>query len=158
MPPRYNKNHQRLQLCMHKEGRAATLLPRATFKDSCTVACARRKMGLQSLPVAFGVDMAKWITVATIDITQAAVAAYLFLGLKEPLYGGILTALILPQASPFLGCACMQILLSSKAVMPAGWSQLRQCSGVLAGAAKPSAWLRVWDMFGYALRLHALVA
>lgn len=56
-----------------------------------------RKMGLQSLPVAFGVDTAKWITVGTIDITQFAVAAYLFLGLKEPIYGGILTALILPQ-------------------------------------------------------------
>ena len=56
-----------------------------------------RKMGLQSLPVAFGVETAKWITVATIDVTQAAVAAYLFIGLKEPLYGGILTALILPQ-------------------------------------------------------------
>jgi 4-hydroxybenzoate polyprenyltransferase len=58
---------------------------------------ARRKLGLQSLPVAFGVDTAKWITVATIDVTQAAVAAYLFLGLNEPLYGAILTALILPQ-------------------------------------------------------------
>ncbi|CAL5218806.1 g532 [Coccomyxa viridis] len=56
-----------------------------------------RKMGLQSLPVAFGVDTAKWITVGTIDVTQFAVAAYLFLGLKEPIYGGILTALILPQ-------------------------------------------------------------
>ncbi len=54
-------------------------------------------MGLQSLPVAFGVETAKWITVGTIDVTQFAVAAYLFLGLKEPLYGGILTALILPQ-------------------------------------------------------------
>ncbi|BDA44052.1 Chlorophyll synthase, chloroplastic [Coccomyxa sp. Obi] len=56
-----------------------------------------RKMGLQSLPVAFGVETAKWITVGTIDVTQAAVAAYLFLGLNEPLYGAILTALILPQ-------------------------------------------------------------
>ena len=54
-------------------------------------------MGLQSLPVAFGVDTAKWITVGTIDITQFSVAAYLFFGLHEPLYGGILTALILPQ-------------------------------------------------------------
>jgi 4-hydroxybenzoate polyprenyltransferase len=27
-------------------------------------------MGLQSLPVAFGVDTAKWICVASIDITQ----------------------------------------------------------------------------------------
>lgn len=67
---------------------------------ACIPAAARRKMGLQSLPVAFGVETAKWITVATIDVTQAAVAAYLFLGLKEPLYGGILTALILPQARP----------------------------------------------------------
>lgn len=56
-----------------------------------------RKMGLQSLPVAFGVETAKWITVGTIDITQAAVAAYLFFGLNEPLYGAILTALVLPQ-------------------------------------------------------------
>lgn len=61
-------------------------------------------MGLQSLPVAFGVETAKWITVATIDVTQAAVAAYLFLGLKEPLYGGILTALILPQVRTWHLC------------------------------------------------------
>ena len=62
-------------------------------------------MGLQSLPVAFGVDTAKWITVGTIDITQFAVAAYLFFGLNEPLYGGILTALILPQVllTPIVG-------------------------------------------------------
>ena len=32
-------------------------------------------MGLQSLPVAFGVDAAKWICVASIDATQLAVAA-----------------------------------------------------------------------------------
>lgn len=57
-------------------------------------------MGLESLPVAFGVETAKWITVGTIDVTQAAVAAYLFLGLNEPLYGAILTALILPQVLP----------------------------------------------------------
>ena len=63
--------------------------------DACLLIC--RKMGLQSLPVAFGVDTAKWITVGTIDITQFSVAAYLFFGLHEPLYGGILTALILPQ-------------------------------------------------------------
>jgi hypothetical protein len=59
-----------------------------------------RKMGLESLPVAFGVETAKWITVGTIDVTQAAVAAYLFAGLHEPLYGAILTALILPQVKP----------------------------------------------------------
>lgn len=31
-------------------------------------------MGLQSLPVAFGVDTAKWICVASIDATQASAA------------------------------------------------------------------------------------
>jgi len=64
-------------------------------------ACApRRKMGLQSLPVAFGVDTAKWITVGTIDVTQFAVAAYLAFGLHEPVYAAVLTALILPQVPP----------------------------------------------------------
>lgn len=29
-----------------------------------------RAMGLQSLPVAFGIDTAKWICVSTIDVTQ----------------------------------------------------------------------------------------
>ena len=29
-----------------------------------------RALGLQSLPVAFGVDTAKWICVGSIDITQ----------------------------------------------------------------------------------------
>ena len=37
-----------------------------------------RALGLQSLPVAFGVEAAKWLTVGTIDLTQLAVAAYLF--------------------------------------------------------------------------------
>ena len=79
-------------------------------------------MGLQSLPVAFGVDTAKWITVATIDITQAAVAAYLFLGLKEPLYGGILTALILPQAGPFRVHQCIRLTMhGGHAIWPVGW-------------------------------------
>ncbi|KXZ49211.1 hypothetical protein GPECTOR_22g801 [Gonium pectorale] len=56
-----------------------------------------RKMGLQSLPVAFGVDTAKWICVSTIDVTQLGVAAYLAWGLKEYTYAGVLLALILPQ-------------------------------------------------------------
>lgn len=56
-----------------------------------------RKMGLQSLPVAFGVDTAKWITVGTIDVTQIAVALYLAFGRHTPIYAGVLTALILPQ-------------------------------------------------------------
>ncbi len=36
-----------------------------------------RELGLRSLPVQFGVDTAKWLTVATIDVTQLSVAAYL---------------------------------------------------------------------------------
>ena len=65
------------------------------------LACAqRRQMGLQSLPVAFGVETAKWITVGTIDVTQFSVAAYLAFGLHEPVYAAVLTALILPQARP----------------------------------------------------------
>lgn len=56
-----------------------------------------REMGLQSLPVAFGVDTAKWITVGTIDVTQLSVAAYLFFGLDLKVYGAVLLALVLPQ-------------------------------------------------------------
>jgi chlorophyll/bacteriochlorophyll a synthase len=56
-----------------------------------------RALGLQSLPVAFGIDTAKWITVGTIDATQIAVAAYLAFGLEEPVYGAVLLALVLPQ-------------------------------------------------------------
>lgn len=56
-----------------------------------------RAMGLQSLPVAFGVDTAKWICVASIDATQLGVAAYLAFGLNEPIYGAVLLGLILPQ-------------------------------------------------------------
>ena len=35
-------------------------------------------LGMQSLPVAFGVDTAKYICVGTIDATQLGVAAYLY--------------------------------------------------------------------------------
>lgn len=56
-----------------------------------------RAMGMQSLPVAFGVDTAKWICAASIDITQLSVAAYLYLGLHEDMYAAILLALVLPQ-------------------------------------------------------------
>ena len=67
-----------------------------TFSSSACV--LHRRMGLQSLPVAFGVETAKWITVGTIDVTQFSVAAYLAFGLHEPVYAAVLTALILPQA------------------------------------------------------------
>jgi chlorophyll synthase len=56
-----------------------------------------RKMGLQSLPVAFGVDTAKWICVSTIDVTQLGVAAYLYAGLHQTTYAAVLLGLILPQ-------------------------------------------------------------
>mmetsp|Transcript_7038 Transcript_7038/g.9991 ORF Transcript_7038/g.9991 Transcript_7038/m.9991 type:complete len:386 (+) Transcript_7038:38-1195(+) len=55
-----------------------------------------RALGLQSLPVAFGVETAKWLTVGTIDITQLLVAAYLFY-LGETPYALALLGLIAPQ-------------------------------------------------------------
>ena len=47
-------------------GRAARRSPRFPLPP-----LVRSAMGLQSLPVAFGIDTAKWITVGTIDVTQA---------------------------------------------------------------------------------------
>jgi len=55
-----------------------------------------RKLGLQSLPVAFGIDTAKYLTVGLIDATQLAVASYLFY-IGENTYAAILLALIAPQ-------------------------------------------------------------
>jgi chlorophyll synthase len=55
-----------------------------------------RELGLQSLPVAFGIEKAKWLTVGTIDITQLLVAAYLFY-IGETTYGLVLLGLIAPQ-------------------------------------------------------------
>ena len=56
-----------------------------------------RELGLQSLPVAFGIDTAKWICVGSIDVTQLCVAAYLYFGLEEKTNALILLGLILPQ-------------------------------------------------------------
>ncbi|KAJ1623069.1 chloroplast chlorophyll synthase [Pavlovales sp. CCMP2436] len=53
-------------------------------------------LGMNSLPVAFGIDTAKWICVGAIDLTQLSVAAYLYL-IGETRYTLILLALILPQ-------------------------------------------------------------
>jgi chlorophyll synthase len=53
-------------------------------------------LGMNSLPVAFGVDTAKWICVGAIDVTQLGVAAYLY-SIGELRYAAILLALILPQ-------------------------------------------------------------
>lgn len=55
-----------------------------------------REMGLQSLPVAFGVEKAKWLCVASIDVTQLGIAAWLFL-IGEQTYAAVLTAFVLPQ-------------------------------------------------------------
>jgi len=55
-----------------------------------------RELGMNSLPVAFGVDTAKWICVGSIDATQLAVAAYLYI-IGEPLYAALLVGMVLPQ-------------------------------------------------------------
>lgn len=56
-----------------------------------------RELGLKSLPVEFGVDVAKWITVGTIDLTQLAVAAYVYQGLGERWYSIAIQLLVVPQ-------------------------------------------------------------
>jgi len=55
-----------------------------------------REMGLNSLPVAFGIDGAKYICAGSVTFTQLGVAAYLY-SIGEPTYAAILLALILPQ-------------------------------------------------------------
>ena len=51
---------------------------------------------MNSLPVAFGIDTAKWICVASIDVTQLGVAAYLW-AIGETWYAAVLAGLVLPQ-------------------------------------------------------------
>lgn len=55
-----------------------------------------RELGLQSLPVAFGIDTAKYLCAGSISLTQLGVAAYLY-SLGETTYGAILLGLVLPQ-------------------------------------------------------------
>jgi chlorophyll/bacteriochlorophyll a synthase len=55
-----------------------------------------RKLGLQSLPVAFGIQKAAWICVLMIDVFQVGILVYLFTTGRYT-YAGILSALILPQ-------------------------------------------------------------
>lgn len=55
-----------------------------------------REMGLNSLPVAFGIDGAKYICAGSVTLTQLGVAAYLY-SINEPTYAAVLLALILPQ-------------------------------------------------------------
>lgn len=55
-----------------------------------------RKLGLNSLPVMFGVTTAAWICVLMIDIFQAGIAAYL-ISIHQNLAAIILILLIIPQ-------------------------------------------------------------
>ncbi len=55
-----------------------------------------RAMGLNSLPVAFGIDGAKWICAGSLTITQLGIAAYLY-SINEQMYAAILAGLLLPQ-------------------------------------------------------------
>mmetsp|Transcript_22 Transcript_22/g.65 ORF Transcript_22/g.65 Transcript_22/m.65 type:complete len:388 (-) Transcript_22:245-1408(-) len=55
-----------------------------------------RALGMNSLPVAFGIDTAKYICVASIDLTQLGVAAYLY-AIGETTYAAVLFGLVLPQ-------------------------------------------------------------
>ena len=55
-----------------------------------------RAMGLNSLPVAFGVDGAKWICAGSVTVTQLGVALYLW-SIGEPTYAAVLMGLLLPQ-------------------------------------------------------------
>ncbi|GJQ08595.1 hypothetical protein GpartN1_g386.t1 [Galdieria partita] len=55
-----------------------------------------RKLGLRSIPVEFGIDSAKWISVFLIDTFQALIAAVLF-SIHETSYACGVVACILPQ-------------------------------------------------------------
>ena len=56
-----------------------------------------RQLGLNSLPVMFGVTTAAWICVLMIDLFQAGIGGYLIFGLHENLYGSLLLLLTIPQ-------------------------------------------------------------
>eukprot|EP00591_Stephanopyxis_turris_P006792 CAMPEP_0195517290 /NCGR_PEP_ID=MMETSP0794_2-20130614/10281_1 /TAXON_ID=515487 /ORGANISM="Stephanopyxis turris, Strain CCMP 815" /LENGTH=418 /DNA_ID=CAMNT_0040646065 /DNA_START=28 /DNA_END=1284 /DNA_ORIENTATION=- len=55
-----------------------------------------RELGLESLPVAFGIDTAKYICAGSVTITQLGVALYLY-SIGEPTYAAIILGLLLPQ-------------------------------------------------------------
>lgn len=55
------------------------------------------KLGLQSIPVMFGIDAAKWICIGAIDITQMTIAGYL-MGAGKPYHALTLLGLMIPQA------------------------------------------------------------
>lgn len=55
-----------------------------------------RQLGLNSLPVMFGLGTAAWICVVMIDVFQAGIAGYL-ISINQNLYAAILMLLIIPQ-------------------------------------------------------------
>ena len=55
-----------------------------------------RELGLQSLPVVFGVEKAAWISASTIDIFQLGMAGFLMY-VGENLLGTLLVFLVIPQ-------------------------------------------------------------
>ncbi|MFB8791976.1 MAG: chlorophyll synthase ChlG [Potamolinea sp.] len=55
-----------------------------------------KQLGLNSLPVMFGIGTAAWICVLMIDIFQAGIAAYL-ISIHQNIYAAILLLLIIPQ-------------------------------------------------------------
>lgn len=73
---------------------------------------------MNSLPVAFGTETAKWITVATIDITQLSVAAYLAFGLDQKLYGTVLLGLVLPQVRCLINKQSSGLILDGTCELP----------------------------------------
>jgi hypothetical protein len=54
------------------------------------------QMGLNSLPVAFGINGAKWISTGLVTLTQLGVAAYLY-SIGESMYAAIILGLILSK-------------------------------------------------------------
>jgi 1,4-dihydroxy-2-naphthoate octaprenyltransferase len=65
-----------------------------------------RAMGLNSLPVAFGVDGAKYICAASVTLTQLGVAAYLYT-INEPVWALVLLGLLLPHNTSKRHCCCL---------------------------------------------------
>jgi chlorophyll/bacteriochlorophyll a synthase len=55
-----------------------------------------RQLGLNSLPVMFGITTAAWICVLMIDVFQSGMAAYL-IAIRQNLYAVLLILLIIPQ-------------------------------------------------------------
>jgi chlorophyll synthase len=55
-----------------------------------------RTLGLQSLPVMFGITTAAWICVLMIDLFQLGIAGYL-ISIEQNLYATLLILLVIPQ-------------------------------------------------------------